>query len=763
MCPKFELDHKVNQCYEKFIMKIILFLIAILFLCRPGLCQISISPGISAQELATRLTGPGVTILNPSFGPGCPEAARGKFDYNGNNSIIGIDSGVVLTCGRAEGIVIPYGVNANSANFASTPFAPVFPLAPGDPDLTALINQYTMAGTQTYDACVLEFDFIPSGDTIRFDYVFASEEYNGPHGNFNCTVNDVFGFFISGPGYTGATNIALIPGTNIMVGVSTVNDGVGFTSGGSCDLNTLGNGPYTGYYNSNPGSPHFVYSGFTDVFTATAAVIPCETYHLKLAISDASDNLYDSGVFIKAGSLTTTKVKTNSISGGGQNDSRVHAVRGCVPAKIVFGRPDCDSSMPLTYQLQIDGTAINGVDYTYLPDSFIVPTNRNTDTLQIKALSVPNPSGNPVYVVVGVYDPDSVALGIANPPIISRDTIWIHDSLFAVAFTEPELACPGDTVFISAGTLDVLEYTWSPYGIVNDSNSMDVFVIPESDVEITFTVTQPGAPATCPSVTKTFPIVVQPGLQLHAEDITVCLSDSVDIVVSASPTDENYIWKWEPSEHLRNDYDRINRFYASVGSYTYSVKVVDPSGNRCPRTGELSIQVEPPFELEVYPKDTTINYGDEIQIGFDNEAIYWTWYPKKYLSGDSSKSPYARPLEDMEYHVMGWNRYGCQDSGLVRINLRNNSNIWVPSAFSPNGDGINDVFKVYNLGYAKLIAFNVFNRYGNLIFAGSKHDEGWDGLYQGRAMDVGVYFYYIHLRLPDGKEKILRGDVTLMR
>src|SRR5690606_17418379 len=162
---------------------------------------------------------------------GCPGIAAGKFDASAVN--IGIDSGIVLTSGRVETVGGQFGVNAPYTSFASTDFS-----GPGDPDLTAIIQQ-TSPLVSSNDACVLEFDFVPAGDSVSFEYVFASEEYNGPHGNFNCSINDVFAFFISGPGFTGPTNIALVPGTtNVPVGVETVNDGVGGCSN------------YTQYYNN---------------------------------------------------------------------------------------------------------------------------------------------------------------------------------------------------------------------------------------------------------------------------------------------------------------------------------------------------------------------------------------------------------------------------------------------------------------------------------------------------------------------------------
>jgi hypothetical protein len=143
--------------------------------------------------------------------------------------------------------------------------------------------------------CVLEFDFVPSSDTVTFNYSFGSEEYLAW---VNTTFNDVFGFFISGPGITGiyssppgfpngSQNIAVVPNSNplLPITVSSVHPG------------------YNGqYYNSGT---TISYNGYTDVFTALAVVQPCETYHIRLAIADGSDDYLDSGVFLEANSFSS--------------------------------------------------------------------------------------------------------------------------------------------------------------------------------------------------------------------------------------------------------------------------------------------------------------------------------------------------------------------------------------------------------------------------------------------------------------------------
>ena len=336
--------------------------------------QINITPSQTASQLAQMLTGNGVVVTNPTLT--CPTVANGIFYTVASN--LGLDSGIILTSGRAQTVGTLIG-----ANGAGTLFASNNNNAAGDPQLAAL------AGQASNDACVLEFDFQPAGDTIKFDYVFGSDEYT----TYNCSINDMFAFFISGPGIVGQKNIALVPGTTVPVAISTINNGSGYTASPSnpCYVNTLGNGPYTQYYVTNSGTS-VTYNGFTTVLSAISAVTPCTTYHLKLAISDASDYILDSGVFLKAGSLTSNAISVSSVGGGGLSLPTPYCVRGGLPGQFKFKRPALKPT-PLTIKYLIAGTAINGTDYTQITDSVIIPANDTVAFVNIFPLPAVPPTG----------------------------------------------------------------------------------------------------------------------------------------------------------------------------------------------------------------------------------------------------------------------------------------------------------------------------------------------------------------------------------
>ncbi|HEX2684036.1 MAG TPA: choice-of-anchor L domain-containing protein, partial [Ferruginibacter sp.] len=271
------------------------------------LCCISISAQLSsqaqlqivsesnAQVLAQKLAGPGVVITNATL-VGDPRNT-GLF-YNRFGSLLNIDSGIVLTNGKAKTPIPPplpashtWGVDADGFNTASILNADLSIGLPGDVDLAATIG---VPVAETHDACILEFDFIPQGDSIKFKYVFSSEEYVP---SFVCDFNDAFAFLISGPGIAGLKNIALIPNTTTPVSIFNVNN----VPGGACPNNVM-------YYVDNSSNTYFTHDGHTVTLLALEKVVPCQTYHLKLVIADVGDAAYDSGVFLEAGSLTSPAV-----------------------------------------------------------------------------------------------------------------------------------------------------------------------------------------------------------------------------------------------------------------------------------------------------------------------------------------------------------------------------------------------------------------------------------------------------------------------
>lgn len=257
--------------------KIIVFsLFSILLVLSPiSAFALSVIPTGDAGQLVNEILGAGITVSNLQYNGG--SYASGTFT-DGSDSI-GMETGVILTTGTATDAEGPNSVgNITTDNGL-----------PGDSDLNSLIPGYT-----TYDATILEFDFVFDsgyGGDLYFNFAFASDEYN----EFtNTSFNDVFGFFIDG------VNYAVLPGTSTPISINTVN------GGGPSYLGELPVSNPEFYNNNDNGVFDIEYDGFTDVFLAEILGLDSGTHHISMAIADAGDHVLDSAVFIQGGTFSDT-------------------------------------------------------------------------------------------------------------------------------------------------------------------------------------------------------------------------------------------------------------------------------------------------------------------------------------------------------------------------------------------------------------------------------------------------------------------------
>lgn len=293
----------------------------------------------------------------------------GYFDKG--ESSIGLRSGIILSTGPVE--------NAEGPN-AATDFSGDFDDESGDPDLNLMVSN------DVFDAVGIEFDFEPLDSFVTFRYVFASEEYCEFVGSI---YNDVFGFFISGPGINGnfsnnSQNVALIPGTNNFVSINAVNHNSNsnyyisnelMADAEQCNKNFA----LTAFRNQ------IEFDGFTTELTAVLKLAPCETYHIRLVVADVADAFYDSAVFLEAGSFNLGG--RVSVSGVAAEDTTSNIVfEGCPQGYFEFSRVETNRLLlPVTVSFKVsdESTAVSGVDYA--------PITQNTITIPPGHVSVQLP------------------------------------------------------------------------------------------------------------------------------------------------------------------------------------------------------------------------------------------------------------------------------------------------------------------------------------------------------------------------------------
>jgi gliding motility-associated-like protein len=407
--------------------------------------QLNVTTASVAQDLAQKLVGDGIVISNVSFTGNLQMA--GFFTNLGGTNIT-IDSGIILTSGRAQTGRGFIGVDGDGTTLAQNVLANSVWNLPGDPDLDAAI------GFSGEDACVLEFDFMPLGDSIRFNYIFSSEEYTPayacPGGS---GFNDAFAFFISGPGLPGLKNIALVPGTSLPVSIFNVNNVVNAAGIPICPNNPQ-------YFINNKLNVFFTHDGHTTLLTALEQVQPCQIYHLKLVISDVGDAQFDSGVFLQAKSLSSNIIQLNAQTQVDPQNNN-YLVEGCNPGSFKIQRPQSDPS-PLSVALSYGGDAINGVDVLPLPVTVTIPANQSSVTINVVPIIDNIPEGIErivVYALAGCASgtpTDSVVIQIRD-----YDTLGITPRTTAV--------CKGSPIQLVAAA-GYTSYTWNPDPTLNNTN-----------------------------------------------------------------------------------------------------------------------------------------------------------------------------------------------------------------------------------------------------------------------------------------------------
>ncbi len=647
--------------------------------------QLQITSNNNAQALVQKLLGPGVTVSNVTL-TGHP-AMTGFFNNLGATNI-NIDSGIVLTNGRAKtvGAAGPFGMDGDGVASAINVDAFNTWNFPGDPDITAIVNE------QTFDACVLEFDFLPLGDSIRFNYVFSSEEYT----DFSCTeYNDAFAFFISGPGITGLKNIALIPNTTLPVTINNINENF-------CAL-------FPQYFINNEPNRFFTHNGHITVFTAKEKVQPCQTYHLKLVIADVSDDDLDSGVFLQAGSLSSNAISIiNNTQVDPQNN--YYLVEGCNAGSFKIKRPNIETS-PLDVSLSYAGTAINGVDMQLLPTLVTIPANQSEvvvnvipiidnipegiELIKIYALagagcSANTPTDSTIiqirdYDTLGIvpdtaficrntsvqltaYNGYAAYLWDANPTLSSltiRNPVATPVNEFTTYYCTSTLGtCNGrDSAFVQWKTIDLLSKTEI---LCKDDNNGEIRVDggPEWTAPVEYSIN--NGPWQAGNIFSNLAVGVY---KIKIRDATGCM-DSLDIpitqlypdfiisnalvqaascsgsadgkvTINAAGGKNPYLYSLDGI-----NFQSSNVFSLIPGNYTITVK----DDNNCTSFQNVFIPLDNMVTLDA-GLDLTICEGRNVKLQTVSNANSFVWSPAATLDNSALQSPVANPVNTTKYYV----------------------------------------------------------------------------------------------------------------
>lgn len=567
----------------------------------------------------------------------CPSGAYGTFD-GGDLTNLGLSKGLVLTSGRVANNGFNLGINNPGTSFASTSWG-----SPGDPDLNTL-------SPGTNDACVIELDVYAATDLLTFEYIFGSEEY--PE-YVNTTFNDIFAFLISGPGIVGdpglngQKNIAVLPPpANVPVQINSVNNEQNWE-----------------YYKFNQiANSSVVYDGLTSDYlgvkpslTASIEVIPCNTYHIKLAIADRGDTAFDSGVFIseiKGGTPTLGINYNNGID---------YLVEECtdIPDEVVIGLSSAQEE-DVTYNVIISGTATPGVDYTLtMPSEITFPAGVTSFSFPISALADGILEGTETIIIQ--LSNDFGCGEVAFEELL----IELYDEL------DVEINTGASSAFVCAGLgvqLNVdgaLQYVWSPAGVFDDPNGPTPFASPAQDT-VVYVV---GSLGVCTDIDSIFLDVVDPQVDIEAiGPIGICQGDTIALFANNNVGNSGLLWTNNAS--ILDPLTSPTIDIAPLFNTTYTVKV-EIAG--CTDTDQIVINVDP-FTFPVLTTTDTIicqNYPVTLanQITGVTTTYQWTGSPNDpSLTNPTASGPTVIPQVTTIYTLVATSQNAyCADTATVEV------------------------------------------------------------------------------------------------
>lgn len=700
--------------------------------------QLQINPNgpiTPVQAVQNILVGAGINAFNVT--------------YNGSAALAqNVQQAVSEFAAGASGFPMSAGVVMQTQNA---------PSVNNDPDLAALAGQNVTNGS------IIEFDFIPTGDTLSFNYIFASAEYT----SFTCSnFNDVFGFFISGPGINGpflnnAVNIATVPGSNnIPVGINTVNSG-NATGGPASNCSNLdpnwqqNNVFFTTSFNpifsSTGGVANF--NGATITLAANTNLICNETYRIKLAVANAVDQAFDSGVFLEANSFTSDQINI-SINTGSINPFDTTLVANCQEGTVFFTRPQSQTNDSLVIEYNTSGTAVEGDDYNVLSPNGQIIMLPGEDTVAIVITPTNGgPANDPLLVIISAQ-----TVTPCGDTITTTGEIWLLlEPEFSVSFTDTTILCRNDEVPIWAnvvGEFTPITIEW------DDGQTGNNAIVPVDGANGTYYFVFTGTDDCGFQVTDSAVVVLNQTLEVDTmfQFPTECGGSTGAVSGVGTGMTGTPLFTWTgPGPNSGNFINATVWQNLPSGWYYFSIQ-----DNVCTVMDSIFLEQDPPptasFTADPMAGFTPLN------VNFTNtsdggEIFNWDFgngesVTVNNMSGQNTTYPdggvFTVTLEVIEGNCSDMASLDIIVDPFIPLEFD------LPNVFTPNGDGVNDVFTM-NIENAIAYELTILNRWGNVIFQSSSLEAVWNGRDQstGERCTDGVYFY--KYSITDMKQEVVEG------
>ncbi|SFO16366.1 gliding motility-associated C-terminal domain-containing protein [Chitinophaga sp. YR627] len=428
---------------------------------------------------------------------------------------------------------------------------------------------------------------------------------------------------------------------------------------------------------------------------------------------------------------------------------QIKTVQGCerfdTTNIIIYDKPPLNTtvdtllcirnSLQLFAESLVDGNVVTGT-YAWTPAYNI--TNANTATPTI------SPKRDTTYTVTFTD-----ATGCTNSKQVAID---VRDTLVIRTIADSTV-CTGDEVHLRAFPDGDYPLTWrnaATNTVVGEGLILNI--VPPAPT-VTYIVR--GELGSCDGFDNVKLTVVDPPAAYAGEDTTICYGEQVILRASGGSS-----YQWSPASTLSSPRS-ANTAARPVDTTQYIVTVTDLLGCPKPINDTVQINVVPPVPAFA-GNDTIAMLNQPFQLNASGGATY-VWTPADGLDNPNVYNPTTTINHDFTYTVTVYTAEGCVGRDNIKIRFIAGPDIYVPTGFSPNGDGQNDIFRPLPVGIVQMDFFRVYDRWGKLMFSTDKYMQGWDGYFNGSPAAVGTYVWVVQGKNVNDETVIRKGTVTLVR
>ncbi len=460
------------------------------------------------------------------------------------------------------------------------------------------------------------------------------------------------------------------------------------------------------------------------------------------------------------------------------NPNHSYANYGTYTVKLnVLNLPNCDN----TFTKQVYVLAEPLADFSYPPmiceqqtpvlltDNSTVPGNLGSinewrwligstvSTAQSPIAFFANGGNLPVKLIVRTIEGCLSAEKLVNLQVHYRPKANFN---FNGLFCENEIINFRDQSILPGNTSSdrISSWHWQIDNIINSSIQNPEFILAPGNHQINFiSETNVG----CKSIQKdsTFTIYGKPKIDIAINDSCINRDIFFNAISSNSNLVTKWFWNFNNQGFLQRNQFIIRRYTTEQNN---PIKLIGQTVNGCKDTLTRPFRI---YENHAFAgRDTIAALSQPVQLDAGgSNMLYYSWSPSLGLNSSSIRNPIANLDRDQLYVLNSMSIYGCDARSEIFIKRYKGPELFIPSAFTPNNDGLNDVLKVIPVGIKAFYSFAVYNRFGNRLFYTNDYTRGWDGTFHGEKSAPGTYVYLIRALDYHGKEIMKKGTVVLLR